>query len=221
MAKLNKIIYNLYESLKPNATDDSILSERQLEFIVNHFRAKIIAQRYNTNKSLSGFAQELVDLKMERTKDFRVIDNDCVVLKSKDKLPTLVNVHREGFAVHMVGVKNSPVPFQKTNIQTVNCDMYNPFIKNCYFIHDGYLYLFSRNLTYIKEVYLRGYFENPREVLFANKEIDEFTDMDFEYPIPISVLDQINAMVVDGEFRWMNILPKDSINNGEDDQRGR
>lgn len=219
MAKLSEIVYNLYESLKPGFTDDSILSMRQLEFIVNHYRAKIVSQRYNTNKSLDGFAQSLIDLKMERSKDFKVMNNAGVLLKSKSKIPQLVNVSEQGFALNFVGMRNQVIPFQKTSVQLFNSDMYNPFVQNCYFIDGGYFYVVTKNLLFVKEVYMRGYFESPREVLLFNKEIDEYEDMDWEYPVSTAVLDQINSMVVNGEFRFMNLLPKDDVNDGIDEQR--
>ena len=52
MATLKEIIYNI-KNLQGRGefTDDLKLSDRQLEFIIDHFRAELAAQKANTGKS--------------------------------------------------------------------------------------------------------------------------------------------------------------------------
>ena len=218
MATLNEIIYNI-KNLKGGGieTDDSELTRRQLEFIINHFRAEIIGQRAVQRKSLEGFYQEIENIKLESTRDFKALRNDVVVLKSKKQLPGLVTSNSGGYIIQHVGYRDDFYGFQKTYQNVFNLDLENPYIQNVYFIVNNYLYIATKTDSNLKEVFVRTVAENPRELLdFV--EVDLMRGYDWNYPIPNDQIGQLNSLIVNNEYKWMNMLPSDLLNNGKEDK---
>ena len=217
MATLKEIIYNI-KNLQGRGefTDDLKLSDRQLEFIINHFRAELAAQKANTGKSTSGFYQQLTNLKLNSTKDFRPHHPEVKIFKS-DKLPAFAKYHK-GSRVHFVGTRDGMFPFQQSEIHTFNIDMENPYVMNTFFNHGGYLYICTKNTSLLREVYVEGVFDSPREVAELEGKIDPFDEFNWHYPIPNGVIGQLNNLILNNEYRWMHILNADTENNGKDDK---
>ena len=220
MATLAELIYNI-KDLRGGGSevDDSKLTKRQLEFIFNHFRAEIAGQRTNQGKALDGFYQELNNIKLESTKDFRPYNPDVIILKSKDKLPSPITRHENGYVLQFVGLRDEFISFQTSSVHTYNIDMEHPFVQSVYFIVDEYLYICTRRMSPLREVFVRGVFESPREVIYSNNGENLLLGYDWVYPFPAGLLSQLNSLVVNNEYRWMNMLPADLVNNGREDKQ--
>ena len=215
MSTLSKIIYN-FKNLPGTYSDDFSPSNRQLEFIVNHFRAELAAQRANTNKSTDGFYQEIKDLKLISTRDFRPFKSGVTILRTKDKIPNLVSTHNRGFLIDYVGFRDDFLGFQKTTLQTFNIDLENPMVTELFFNTEDYLYIVTQGKSFAKEVYLKGVFSDPREVKLMNKEITITSGLNWDYPLPDNLIGQLNNFIINNEFRWKQILQPDLINDGKD-----
>ena len=221
MSKLSEIVYNIKNlQNKGTHTDDVKLGDRQLEFIINHFRAELAAQRYNTNKSLEGFYQELVDVKLESTKDFRPYRDTVGILKSKIQLPSFATSHLNGNIVNYVGPRDEFLGFQQSSVNYFNLDLENPFILNTFFTVNNYLYVATKEFRTIREVFVRGVISNPRKGIEFNSS-SKLMGLDWEYPIPEGLIGQLNNMIINNEYRWMSIVPSDLLNDGKDaEQQG-
>ena len=75
-----------------------------------------------------------------------------------------------------------------------------------------------KNVSPLREIYVRGVFESPREVKAHVEGENLMLGYDWEYPFPVGLLSQLNALVINNEYRWMNMLPADLVNNGRDDK---
>ena len=220
MATLGQILYNIL-NIKGGGTvsDDSKITKRQLEFIVNHFRAELASQRTNQSKSLDGFYQELTNVKLVSTRDFKAYNKDVIILKSVERLPFPVTCHENGFVLQYVGLRDDVIGFQSSSVHTYNLDIENKYVSRVYFIVDNYLYVALKYNTAIREVFVRGVFADPREVIQLHTGENLLMGYDWEYPIPAAMLSQLNGMVINNEYRWMNMLPPDILNNGRDDKQ--
>ena len=70
----------------------------------------------------------------------------------------------------------------------------------------------------MREVYIEGVFDSPREVAELEGKIDPFDEFNWHYPIPNGVIGQLNNFILNNEYRWMHILNADTENNGKDDK---
>jgi hypothetical protein len=217
MAKLNELIYNLKNlQNKGEHSDDQKLGNRQMEFILNHFRVEIAAQRANNNKSIDGFYQELDNTKLAQTRDFRPYRSDVTIFKSKDPVPTMATAHDVGFINQFVGTRDEFLGFQQSSVHTYNIDLENPYVQSVYFFVDNYLYTATKNSNLLREVFVRAVFNNPREVIEYNKGVDPMRGYDWEYPIPGNLIGSLNNLVINNEYRWMQVIPSDLVNDGND-----
>ena len=218
MATLNEIIYNI-KNLRGGGTetDDSKLTRRQLEFIINHFRAELATQRTNQGKSLEGFIQDLTGEKFIPTKDFRAVGTDVSILKSATTIPIPV-VGYSGFVIPFVGLRDEYYGYQKSTVRTFNLELEHPFIQNTYFVVNNYMYIATKNRSTQREVFIRGVFADPREALRGEGDINLEFGFDWNYPIPEGTISQLNSLIINNEYRWMNMLPADQLNNGRDDK---
>lgn len=217
MSKLSEIVYNIKNlSGRGEHTDDQKLGDRQLEFIVDHFRAEIASQRANNNKSIDGFYQELTDLKLVTTKEFKPYNLDVTILKSMTQLPSLVTSHDVGFIIQFVGLRDEFMGFQQSSVHTYNIDLESPYVQSVYFIVGGYLYIATKVSTFIREILVRGIFSNPRDVVELSSDFNILSGLDWDYPIPGNLIGSLNNMILNNEYKWMHILKPDNINDSKD-----
>ena len=220
MATLAQIIHNILNIRGGGGeSDDSKITKRQLEFIVNHFRAQVASQRTAADKALDGFYQELNSVKLESTRDYRAYNTDVVILKSKTQIPSPITAHANGYVLQFVGFRDDIMSLQSSSLHTYNLDVENKYVAGVYFVVDNYLYLALKDRTAVKEVYVRGVFADPREVIAANEGENLMLGYDWEYPMPAAMLSQVNSLIINNEYRWLNMLPPDILNDGKDNKQ--
>ncbi len=108
---------------------------------------------------------------------------------------------------------------QSSSLHTYNLDVENKYVAGVYFVVDNYLYLALKDRTAVKEVYVRGVFADPREVIAANEGENLMLGYDWEYPMPTAMLSQVNSLIISNEYRWLNMLPPDILNDGKDNKQ--
>ena len=215
---LKEIVYNLKNSNNGGVqTDDVKFSDRQMAFIVNHFRDKLAVQRLNDGKNPGNYLQTLPDVEFERTRDFKSIDG-FILLKTKKEIPEPVTLS-EGDGIISIQGKDSLYPYQRTTHELFNLEGGSPMGKymSKYFEYENYVYLVCPDKPNINKVDIRGVFSNPIEVENYLHGENPLRGLDFEYPIPFGVLDQLNALIMNNEYRWSEILPQDLINDAKDE----
>lgn len=220
MSTIAKIIYNLKNIQNGGThTDDLKLNNRQLEFIVNHFRAALAGQRANSKKSLDGFYQDLTSVKLERTNDFKPYSDKVRILRSVRKLPTFATSNVGGYLVNFVGSRDDFMGAQQSSVSTYNIDLQHPMVKHLYFLNNDYLYYSTRSNSFLREIYVKAVCVDPRAAIaFDYDDATEFLDYNWEYPIPEGLINQLNNMIMNQEYQWMKIIPSDLTNDGKDAQ---
>lgn len=215
MPRLNELIYNIKNLKGGEHTDDFKPTSRQVEFILDHFRAEIASQRINSNKSTEGFWQTLTNLKLVSSKDYIPKHSCAKVLRSKDKIPKLATFHR-GYMVDYVGTRDEFLGFYPSAVHSFNLDLEDPYTTDVYFITGGYLYVVTKNRNMLREVYFKAMFNSPREVMEFEGDLDRTSGDNWQYPIPGNLVGQLNNLVINNEFRWSALIPPDLKNDGKD-----
>ncbi len=221
MITLKKLIYSI-KNLQGRGehTDDFKFSDRQFEFIIDHYRAELAAQRINARKSVDGFYQTLNDLKLEKSKQLRPYKDDVTLLVSKEKLPQVLTSHESGSVFGFVGDRAEFMGFQKSELSTYNIDLQHPYIKNTFFELDDHLYIGTRDINYRREVFVQAVFTSPRDVReFEKGDIDPFDPFNWEYPIPGNLIGQLTNMIMSNEYKWTHLFLTDYVNDGRDDKQ--
>lgn len=228
MATFNELIYILKdiprqgngESRSNNYTD------RQLAFIINYYRAKIISQQSSKGKEIdSAYVQTLgkVELVKASKSECCLIDCDIndVVLRTVEKIPNFIS-SKGNSIVSYIGTIDGGYRFTKTFFNKIEFDKYAIITskRTKYYEVGGYIYITNPPTSNFRYMLVQGVFEAPEA---ANEfhicgctttNCDE--GFNFDYPIEISDIDTILKMTIDSEYRFANILPKDTLNDSRD-----
>lgn len=200
-------------------SDDSVYNEMHILFLLNKYRSLFLQQRYSdVRKPMpeSNYQTICLDLIQDSSQS---IDNcNQNILKSKDKIPSLLNVgNAEVF----------PLDYYLGNITLVSYNRmkfvgHNKWLKNiiyCSIGPDNYLYFKSAAPTYsqLEKVQLKGVFENPEEASKLTCNESNICDaFDKEYPIEEALASQLIEAVV--KFMTSGLYkPEDTENNASDD----
>lgn len=215
MAKLDEIIYNI-KNLKGGGTysDDTELSDEQIIFIVDYYRAKLIIQAYNKNKRiLDGIDQALPKISISKdTLLFPTVEEDHLI---SQEIPSLVNLPN-GNAFRKVGKGSNSFDYIEQGRAGI--------IKHARFSSgEGYFYKLGNRIVLITDginvskIPIVGVFEHPMEVIDFGREFPSY-NYNVEYPLPANMLDTIYKMMIESEFRFSFAIPDDKTNNTQDDQ---
>lgn len=229
MAKLSEILFTIKNLPRGGQGDfdDNAYSDRQLIFIINYYRAKLIQQDINKGKYLTQYYnQTLGKVRLIQASKTSCNLPDCdigdSILRTENSLPKAIDTNDKNLLTY-VGAFDGSKPFQRTTFQKVNFDKYAKYTgdKTKYYELDNYLYIVnppSKNLKYIA---ITGVFENPLEVNefkinTCDEDNDCFDPFNIEYPLGIGYLDTIYKLIIATEFRFNNILKFDTVNDSQD-----
>lgn len=218
----NEIIYNAKNLLAGGIeSDDENLSNAQLAFIVDYYRAKLYKQREDRgtfNKQL--FVQNLGEIELIQADKNECCDINQCILRTKFKVPKPMNEN----SITFVGLINGK-PFQKTLHNKVILEMYDKWTGHLpkWYWQNGYIYLVNPPTRGIKFINIQGVFEKPLLVNKFNtcKCEDEncsnaFDSFEFEYPMPMHYVDAVLKMIAETEFKILLSVPMDITNDGLD-----
>jgi len=219
---LSEIIYNAKNLLAGGIeSDDENLSNSQLAFIVDYYRAKLYKQREdrgNFNKQL--FVQNLGNIELIKADKNECCEINQCILRTKFKVPKPMNEK----SITFVGLVNGK-PFQMSYHNTVIWELKDKWTSKepKWYWQNGYIYLVNPPTLGIKIINIQGIFEKPMLVNKFNtcKCEDEncsnaFDTFDFEYPMPMHQVDIVLKMIAEVEFRILLSMPSDTTNDGLD-----
>jgi len=212
---LSKIIYNLKNLQNGGITsDDYKLTNRQIEFIVDYYRAMLANQKAAAGKPISGFEQTIYSVDLEKSPVLSSPDG-TVVLRSKVKIPTPISLP-DSDGITFVGLKDDYLPFLRTTFELSNLERYRRYTANTnrWYFKDGYIFVVTPDLTALDDVMVTLVAESPRDVINFNKTNKELY-YDWEYPFPSNWMAQMQNLFLSSETRALSI-PKDDINDGND-----
>lgn len=223
MPKLKEIVYQMKNLISGGTQSDDVdISDRQLVFIINYYRAKLIRQDMDKGRSLnSNLAQSLGKVSLiESPKNECSEVLGCKVYRTTNQIPKPVELQLSNAYLY-VGGNDGSSPFLQSNYNRIKYDRYSPYTAQLprWYEVNGYIYIVAPERRGLVNMNIVAVFENPLEAnrircTNLNESCDD--ELDFEYPISINMLDIINKMVIDSEFKILLGLPEDTTNNSQD-----
>jgi hypothetical protein len=228
MATFNELIYLLKdiprqgdgESRSNNYTD------RELAFIINYYRAKIIAQQLSKNKEVdSAYLQTLGKIELVKSSKNECCLPDCdindIIVRTSERLPSFIS-SKGNSVIPYIGTIDGSYKFTKTSFNKTEFDKYSIFTskRTKYYEIENYIYITNPPTSSFKYLLVQGVFEAPEAANeFHTCGCTTATceeGYNFNYPIKVSDIDTLLKMVIESEYRFANILPKDTLNDSRD-----
>ncbi len=226
MASYSEIAFDVLELLKnSNISDDTDISLEHILFHVNNQRALMLRNEYNKpgRKIDQHITQDFGCLELEEVPsiDCCEISSDCYQLRTKKKIPQLLELH-SGSALTRVGPANRlKAPYHIISLEQAPFTTANKFTGNeikALLLND-YIYVI------IPDVNQQGLqFINARGVVSDPTSLESFKcddtglpcfSYDDEYPINAWMLPYIKEQILRQFGASLNI-PKDTDNNSKD-----
>jgi hypothetical protein len=214
---LSDITYNLLNIIRGGEiSDDEAISDRQVEFIVNYYRALLIKKEIETKNSIShDWIQDLGCIELAEVDKAECCDLTwgCKVKRSIDKIPNAIatSTGNTYTFVGLIDKVTSIALLEKTQAVRRQYSKYTSTVRVAY-IHNNYLYIL--NDGEIDFVNIQGVFEDPREAgRFSDCDGSKCYTPNSDYPISSSMVSLINNMVIKGELKVMGYAPTDQYND--------
>ncbi len=214
---LAEIVYNLKNQIK-DKSDDIIISDRQIIFMVNYLREKLIVQQLQKGRSISAnIKQDLGQValtKVDRNDGTLVTDRN--ILRTSVTVPQPVELDQMDLFTYIGGLdKQSPIPYKtKANAKWNKYNKYASKQPLAYY-NNGYIYITNCANPNLKWINIEGVFLDPREVhRFKNPDGTPCYNQDTDnYPLSGRMLDTINDLIKTKELNLFVQLVEDSTNN--------
>lgn len=217
----SEIIYNIKNLLSGGVqSDDMSISDRQVMFIVDYYRARLLKQDQEQGRFVQSlYVQNLGCVNViQADKNDKCDIEDCI-LRTELHLPKPLESHT-GMNFTFVGTSNGK-PFQH---KPHNAMFWKRAAKwtgnepNWYF-QSGYIYLVDPPSKMFSDLNVQGIFERPSEAMefrtcaCPDNNEDCLGTLDFEYPLPMHHVDTIVKLVAETEMRILTSIPVDNANN--------
>lgn len=220
MSTYRELVYLCNDELKLSS-DDSVITQDHIIFLLSKYRALILKQQYSdVKKQIPESNYQTVCLQLVEVP--AISGESCEggsYLRSKDKLPITMKIGTP---------RVYPVDYYQGEITYVTRDRmryvgYNKYLQNiiyCSIAPDGYLYFKSSNpqFLYLENVRFTAIFEDPTKVseFQCSEEGVPCDILDREFPIEEGLTQGIVELVVK-ELKNAEYTPEDQENNANDD----
>lgn len=220
MSTYRELVYLCNDELKLSS-DDSVITQDHIIFLLSKYRALILKQQYSdVKKQIPESNYQTVCLQLVEVP--AISGESCEggsYLRSKDKLPITMKIGTP---------RVYPVDYYQGEITYVTRDRmryvgYNKYLQNiiyCSIAPDGYLYFKSSNpqFLYLENVRFTAIFEDPTKVseFQCSEEGVPCDILDREFPIEEGLTQGIVELVVK-ELKNAEFTPEDQENNANDD----
>lgn len=189
--KVNEVVYYCLDAIKA-FSDDAYVNEEHVLYLIGKYRASLLQQYYNTNKSITESNYQIIELNLERVIPTYTLKT-C--LKSKECVPTIMTIKKptvllfNGLETEIIEI----IPFSRMKFTG-----YNKWKNNFIYASispENNLHLISNNqqTKYLEQIKLRGIFEDftkPYE-LAGSKDI-----MEEEFPMEFVLIPDLIIRVV-------------------------
>lgn len=221
---LSEIIYNIDNLIAGGVrSDDENISDRQMAFIINYYRAKLIKQDQDRERLLNTmYVQNLGTVDLIQADKNECCDIDACILRTSLKIPKPLETYSK-LNLTFVGTLNG----RQFNRYTHNSLQWKHAAKYtakepAWYYQNGYIYIVDPPTEMTSVINIQGIFENPiaaQSFVTCGCEDDvencneTFSDFEFEYPLPQHHVDTIVKMFADNELRMFMTLPADVQND--------
>ncbi len=207
MATLREIVYNIKNIAEGGAslTEDSKISDTQVEFLVNVYRAKTLMQYTNSGRNVH--PQTLQTFRHTAS-----TDNNTYI-----DFPSVINFNEQRAVKSIVFYDNSSSTSEYIEIATKGSTAYlsgNRFTssKKTARIQDGRIYLTNFDLDTNDFIEVSAIFSNPTEITTSTGLFDKDTSI---YPLPTELITTLTQEILAKEYRVVMSTPRDKEIDGE------
>lgn len=229
--KLNKIIYDIRESLSLRS-DDSEIDNRYISYLLGLKRAKYLRQDLNN-------FQRTTDITVTQTfcsKLVKVSASECLtdfscefIYRTEKPIPKPIELHIKSAITSVKPVSRTSVPFSFITKQMASFALTGSAFPNriyAFLDNDMHIYLISSNeaIGLIDCLTITGIFEDPlllseySNCCNCENETPCFDEENTEYPLQPHYVDLIKLEIVK-ELSILNKIEEDEINNSDDDKK--
>ena len=207
MATLREIVYNIKNIAEggTSLTEDSKISDSQVEFLVNAYRAKTLMQYTNSGRSVH--PQTLQTFKHTAS-----TDNNTFI-----DFPSVINFNENRAVKWIVFYDSSASTSEYIEIGTKGSIAYlsgNRFTsaKKTARIQDGRIYFSNFDLDDGDYLEVSAIFSNPTEITTNVGLFDKDTSI---YPLPTELITTLTQEILAKEYRVIMSTPRDKEIDGE------
>lgn len=224
MATLRQIYFNIMNIIRGGRqSDDELISERQMTFMVNYYRGMLIRQDYEKKRNINpDIVQDLkcVPVVLVDKADCCEIVTDCYILRTETPIPKTIEFYYNNALMYVGGV-DKVHPFQISSIYESTWASGNRLtgsLEKAYLLN-GYVYITSN--TVLKHVNIRGIFEDPITAMEYNACNNHYTCEPYEepYPVSASMIPIITQMIMEKELRLVLTPRSDYVGNAKEDEK--
>lgn len=232
MSKYKELIYICIDLAK-TISDDSVINEGHVMFLLHKYRSSLLAQKYaNSSGHIAASNYQTICIDLEKVEYSPECQDKCLFTDGGDKylrsireIPSVMSIGNP----RLVGEGMLRSIFTIVPIERMDTVGYSSWLKNIIygaFGYDKHLYLKSGNLNFMDEerVYLSAVFEDPvaaNEMTHCegdgncgcNADCDIY---ERDFPIEESLQAQLIALVI-RDVVGASMRPKDAANNAQDD----
>lgn len=221
MITLNQLVYNLKNLIRGGRlSDDEMISDRQLEFIINYTRAVLIKRDIDKGKKIDDqLIQSLghVKVKLAHPSECTDLAVGCKILKTEKALPKSIESNYANLITY-VGTVSGAKSYQfatEARSRWSKFDKYTSKLPRAFY-RGGYVFITENKV--MTTISIKGVFEDPREVAsFIDCNGAPCYTVDSPYPIPAYMIAPLNEMILNKEFRLAALSPTDTTNNARAD----
>lgn len=223
MATYNEIIYNLSNLYDGGiGSDDDNISNDQLIWLFNNYRAKLIREDLSKKRSIDPqIVQSLGCVRFECVDASECCDipSYTTVLRSVLPIPKMIEGYQKNYLTY-VGTVDKQTPYLITSEAQTRWSKYNKYtskVGRAYLINDD-RYLYIANAPEGLEVLnVQGIFENPEDATkFTTCAGEPCFTRDEDYPISAHMIPIINSLITQADLRLLSSTTPDSTNDAKD-----
>lgn len=217
---IKELVYNIRNQLKIARPDDLNISDRQIEFMINYLREKLIVQHLQKGRSISSiYKQDLGQVSIQKIdRGEGVLLSNTSVFRTTKKIPQPIELDQQDLFTYIGGIdKQSPFIYKtKANAKWNAYTKYSSKLPLAYY-SNGYMYITNCSNQGLKWINIEGVFNNPREVskFKTNGESCYNPDIDI-YPISGRFIDMINELIKSKELNTFLQIAENNTNNSSD-----
>ena len=225
--RLNKIIYDIRESLN-QTTDDNTFSDEYLSYLIGIYRAEILKNELNNFQRITNVSNiQSFCLELEEISQYDCIINiDCeTILRSKQPLPSLIKTHIGTSLTSVRPIDRTAKNFTYIDESRLSFLSNSKFGKSIYYFigSDLHIYLVSKSDAHklMKCINISGIFADPLELSeyknccgCEDTEDTCFDILETDYAVSSDQLSSIVTLIAQRLISKLQV-PNDNANDGK------
>lgn len=217
---INQIIYNIRNQIKQSRPDDLQISDRQLEFMVNYIREKLLVQHLENKRSISSnIKQDLGQVEVISVdKSDGSVATGRKIFRTLNKVPQPIELNQKDLFTYVGGL-DKQTGFQYKTKANARWNKFNKYASKqpLAYYNDGYIFIEDCPNPHLKYINIEGVFLNPRDVhnfRFPNGNTCYNPDTD-SYPLSGRFLDMLNSLIKSQELNIFLQIAENTTNNAD------